>query len=316
MDHEKHLRIQHKLLREIGPIIAAALTEPDVVEIALNPDGQIWVEKMGSGFECRGALSPEAAESLMGTIASCLHTTVTRENPILEGELPIDGSRFEGLLPPVVAKPTFTIRRKASRVFTLEDYVRQGVMSERQQTILVAAVRERQNILIVGGTGSGKTTLTNAIIHEITTQNPDHRLVTIEDTSELQCSARNAVALHTSDTVDMLRLLRATMRLKPDRILVGETRGAEALALLKSWNTGHPGGVATVHANNGLGGLIRMEQLVGEASPSPMQQLIAAAVNFVVVIAKAPGVGRHIPEILCVHGYDPAAQQYQYDRLS
>lgn len=310
---EKKQRIQQKLLREMGPVIASALQETGVVEIALNPDGKIWVEKLGSGFELRGELSAEQAESLMGTIASCLHTTVTRESPILEGELPIDGSRFEGLLPPVVAKPTFTIRRKATRIFTLADYVAQGVITERQRQILLTAVSERKNILIVGGTGTGKTTLTNAIIHAITDIHPDHRIVLIEDTSELQCSAPNAVPLHTSDTVDMLRLLRATMRLKPDRILVGETRGAEALALLKAWNTGHAGGIATVHANDGLGGLIRMEQLVAEATQAPMQQLIAAAVNFVVVIAKSSERGRHVPEILRVTGYDAEAQQYRYD---
>ena len=242
MDSEKKQRIQQKLLRELGPIIGQALINPDVVEIALNPDGKLWVEKMSTGWEEVGEMNAETAESLMGTIASCLHTTVTRENPILEGELPIDGSRFEGLLPPLVAKPTFTIRKKALRIFTLADYVRQKVLTERQREVLVKAICECKNILVVGGTGSGKTTFLNAIIHQISIEHPKHRLILIEDTSELQCSAKNSVPLHTSDTVDMQRLLRATMRLKPSRIMVGEVRGGEALALLKSWNTGHSGG--------------------------------------------------------------------------
>jgi type IV secretion system protein VirB11 len=316
MDGEKQHRIQQKLLREIGPIIGQALLNPDVVEIALNPDGKLWVEKMSTGWEHCGEMTAETAESLMGTIASCLHTTVTRENPILEGELPIDGSRFEGLLPPLVANPTFTIRKKALRIFTLADYVRQKVLTEHQKEVLVKAIVECKNILVVGGTGSGKTTFLNAIIHQISIEHPKHRLILIEDTSELQCSAKNMVPLHTSDTVDMQRLLRATMRLKPDRIMVGEVRGGEALALLKSWNTGHSGGCASCHADDGLGGLLRVEQLISEASKSPMQKLIAKAIHFVVVIKNEPGVGRHIPEILRVTGYDSGVQQYKYDLLT
>lgn len=317
LDGEKALRIQQKLLREVGPIIGGALVEEGVVEIALNPDGVIWIEKLGSGFEKRGEMAAAAAEALMNTIATCLHTTVTRENPILEGELPIDGSRFEGLLPPIVAQPTFTIRRKASRVFTLDEYVSQGVITPEQHALLLTAVDKRQNILVGGGTGSGKTTFTNAIIDSIAKRTPDHRIIIIEDTSEIQCTAPNVATLHTSDTVDMLRLLRATMRLKPDRIIVGETRGAEALSLLKAWNTGHPGGVATVHANNGVGALIRLEQLIAEASPTPMPHLIAQAVNLVAMIERCPGGrGRRLSEILHVTGYDHQACRYTFETLS
>lgn len=317
MDGEKAIRINQKLSRELGPIVGAALVEDGVVEIALNPDGKVWVEKLGAGFEMRGVMEAPAAEALMNTIATCLHTTVTRENPILEGELPLDGSRFEGLLPPIVARPTFTIRRKASRVFTLDDYVTQGVITPDQRALLLAAVDKRENILVGGGTGSGKTTLTNAIIHAIAQRTPEHRIIIIEDTSEIQCAAPNVATLHTSDTVDMLRLLRATMRLKPDRIIVGETRGAEALSLLKAWNTGHPGGVATVHANNGIGALIRMEQLIAEASPTPMPHLIAQAVNLVAMIGRCPGGrGRRLTEILRVTDYDHAAHRYVFETIS
>ncbi len=315
MDGEKAIRINQKLSRELGPIVGAALVEDGVVEIALNPDGKVWVEKLGAGFEMRGVMEAPAAEALMNTIATCLHTTVTRENPILEGELPLDGSRFEGLLPPIVARPTFTIRRKASRVFTLADYVTQGVITPDQHALLLAAVDKRENILIGGGTGSGKTTFTNAIIHSIAERTPEHRIIIIEDTSEIQCAAPNVATLHTSDTVDMLRLLRATMRLKPDRIVVGETRGAEALSLLKAWNTGHPGGVATVHANNGVGALIRMEQLIAEASPTPMPHLIAQAVNLVAMIGRCPG-GRRLTEILRVTDYDHQTHRYVYETIS
>jgi type IV secretion system protein VirB11 len=174
----------------------------------------------------------------------------------------------------VVKAPTFTIRRKASAVFTLEDYERQGIMTAGQRMRIERAVAERENILVGGGTGSGKTTLTNAIIDQMVNASPRHRLVIIEDTAEIQCTAENAVLLRATDTVDMQRLLKATMRLRPDRIIVGEVRG-DALALLKAWNTGHPGGACTVHANHARSGLTRLEQLIAEVSQTPMHALIS-----------------------------------------
>jgi len=311
MDGEKQIRVQQKLLRELGPVITTALQDPSVIEIMLNPDGKLWIEKFGEGCVVGGEMTAQGAEALMGTIASCLQTVVTRESPILEGELPFDGSRFEGLLPPVVARPCFTIRKRASRVFTLTEYVQSGVMTQAQAEILTEAVRSRRNIVVVGGTGSGKTTLVNALIHEISVVTPDHRLLIIEDTAELQCAAANKVILHTSDTVDMLRLLRVTLRKRPDRIIVGEVRGGEALAMLKAWNTGHPGGICTVHANGAEAGLIRIEGLVNEATPgTPQQPLIGEAVNLITVIGKTPQ-GRRLTEILKVDGYDRATDTYR-----
>lgn len=311
MDGEKQIRVQQKLLRELGPVITAALQDPSVIEIMLNPDGKLWIEKLGEGCTIVGEMTASAAEALMGTIASCLGTVVTRESPILEGELPFDGSRFEGLLPPIVARPCFTIRKRASRVFTLAEYVQSGVMTQAQADTLSDAVRTRRNIVVVGGTGTGKTTLVNALIHEISVVTPEHRLLIIEDTAELQCAAANKVILHTSDAVDMLRLLRVTLRKRPDRILVGEVRGGEALAMLKAWNTGHPGGICTVHANDAAAGLIRIEGLVNEATPGTAQQpLIGEAVNLIAVIEKTPQ-GRRLTEILKVDGYDRAQDTYR-----
>jgi len=298
---EKQKRLLRKLRGELGQTVLDALEDPSVIEIMLNSDGSLWIERHG-GMQRVGTMSAPNAESLMGTIADALHTVVTRENPILEGELPLDGSRFEGLLPPIVGHPTFTIRKKASVVFTLGQYVEQGIMTPEQQTAIEAAILRRANILVVGGTGSGKTTLTNAIIDSISTSCPDDRLVIIEDTAEIQCKAENSVILRASVDVDMLRLLRATMRLRPDRILVGEVRGGEALALLKAWNTGHPGGVATIHANGAHAGLIRLEQLIAEATAAAnMAPLIAEAVDLVIAIEKTNG-GRRIKEIIEVSG--------------
>lgn len=300
--NDKFLRVKEKLQRELGQTITQLLTEKDVVEIMLNPDGKLWVERLGQEMQPVGEMVASQAESLMATVASTINTTITSEKPILECELPIDGSRFEALIPPIVSAPTFTIRKKAYKIFTLDDYVNDGIMSSYQKEMIINSVKGRKNILVVGGTGTGKTTLTNAIIEAISAYTPDHRLAIIEDTGEIQCSSKNVVIMRSTEHVSMLRLLKATMRLRPDRILVGEVRGEEALALLKAWNTGHPGGVATVHANDARAGLIRMEQLISEATPAPQQQLIAEAVDVVICIVKSEG-GRKVKEIISVDGY-------------
>jgi type IV secretion system protein VirB11 len=307
---EKQARVREKLLRELGPNIREALADPLVIEVVLNPDGKLWVERLGEEMQVVGAMASSNAESLMATIASSLSTTITRERPVLEGELPTDGSRFEGMIPPVVVRPSFAIRKKASRVFPLAEYVRKGIMTEAQRLGVIDAVKSRRNILVVGGTGTGKTTLLNAIILVISEVSPEHRVVIIEDTVELQCSSKNVVQLRTSDTVTMQGLLRVTMRLRPDRILVGEVRGAEALALLKAWNTGHPGGLATVHANDASSGLLRIKQLIeeglqgGKADP----EVIAEAVGLVVVIQKTSvAPGRRVSEMVRVEGYESGA---------
>ncbi|EDL4521545.1 conjugal transfer protein TrbB [Salmonella enterica subsp. enterica serovar Infantis] len=300
-EHDR--RIAEKLRRELGPQVCALLDDTKVIEIMLNPDGSLWCEWLGQPMERVGTMPKAQAESLMGTVASSLRTHITAANPILECELPLDGSRFEALLPPIVSGPTFTIRKKASIVFTLANYVKSGIMTEAQCDAIKWAVRERKNILVVGGTGTGKTTLTNAIIAEIDAVTPEHRIVIIEDTRELQCSSPNVVPLRAVDHVDMTRLLKATMRLRPDRILVGEARDGSALALLKAWNTGHPGGAATVHANSANAGLIRMEQLVAEATAAPMQALIAEAVDLIIAIEKT-ATGRRIKEVVTVSGHD------------
>jgi type IV secretion system protein VirB11 len=299
---ELQRRLTEKLRRELGSLICGFLVDPDVIEIMLNPDGQIWIDRLGGAMERVGTMTAMQAESLMGTVAASLRTTITRETPYLECELPLDGSRFEALIPPIVSAPTFTIRRKATKVFTLADYVSSRIMTAHQRAAIERAVSERQNILVVGGTTTGKTTLTNAILRAIAEAAPNHRLVVIEDTAELQCTIDNHVMLRTSPNVDQLMLLKFTMRLRPDRICLGEARGPEALALLKAWNTGHPGGVCTIHANNARAGVIRLEQLIAEATPAPMGTLIGEAVNVIVFIANT-AEGRRVKEVLSVKGF-------------
>lgn len=301
-EHDR--RVNEKLRRELGPVVCELLADKTVIEIMLNPDGRLWVERLGADMAVVGTMPASQAESLMGTVASTLKTQITALNPILECELPLDGSRFEALIPPVVSAPTFTIRKKAVKVFTLENYVASQIMTPEQCEAIKDAVKSRRNILVVGGTGTGKTTLTNAIINYMAEAAPQDRIAIIEDTGELQCSADNAVLMRAVDHVDMTRLLKATMRLRPDRILVGEVRDGAALALLKAWNTGHPGGAATVHANSAPAGLIRMEQLVAEATQAPMYALIAEAVDLIVSIEKVAHVGRRIKEVVTVEGHD------------
>ena len=271
----------------------------------LNPDGRLFVERLGQGIEPIGELAPGAAETIIGSVAHALRTEVDASRPIISGELPIGGHRFEGLLPPVVAAPSFSIRRRASRLIPLEDYVRAGVLTRRQATVLRNAIDSRMNIVISGGTGSGKTTLANAVIAEIVSLSPHDRLVILEDTAEIRCAAANALALHTSDTVDMARLLKSTMRLRPDRIIVGEVRDGAALTLLKAWNTGHPGGVTTIHSDNALSALRRFEHLTAEVSQQPMREVIGEAVDLVVSIERA-GHGRRVRDVMHVTGFDGA----------
>lgn len=303
---ETNRRVAETMRRQLGPF-CQMLGERDLIELMLNPDGKVWADHLGRGMSIVGTMGATTAESFIATVASTLRGTVTRDSPLLECELPFEapfeGSRFEAMIPPVVSAPIFTIRRKASAVFTLRDYQDAGILSAHQRTLIEAAVRTRRNILVVGGTGSGKTTLVNAILAEIAAAAPTHRLVIIEDTAELQCTAENVVLLRATDTVTMNRLLKATMRLRPDRIIVGEVRGGEALTLLKAWNTGHPGGVCTVHANSAQSGLLRLEQLIAEASQAPTRDLIADAVDLLVFIEKTDAApGRRVTEIVAVSG--------------
>lgn len=297
-----HDRQSEALRRAMGSEILDPLGDPQVVEIMLNPDGSLWVDRLGAGMQRVASIEPVRALTIVNTIAAMLDAVVTPDRPILECELPLDGSRFEALIPPLVERASFALRKKAALVFALADYVAKGIMTQAQCQAIEDAVADRRNILVSGGTGTGKTTLANAILDAVARVSRDHRIVVIEDTRELQVNAENVVFLRTSDNTDMTRLLRATMRLRPDRIVVGEVRDGSALALLKAWNTGHPGGVGTVHANDASAALIRVGQLIQEAGVPPNPELIAETVNVVVSI-KRIAEGRRIEEVSLVRGW-------------
>jgi type IV secretion system protein VirB11 len=299
-----HHRHQESLYHALGPLIAGALAQSDVVEIMANPDGSLWVDRAGVGRERVGRIEPAAAETTIRLLASHMGETVNPDRPAIAGVLPRSGERFQGVLPPLAERPVFTIRKRASIVFTLDDYVAKGILTAGSAAIIRKAVKERRNILVAGGTGSGKTTLVNAILAEPPFKND--RVVIIEDTKELQCPAEDKVELLTKNTeprVTMTDLVRMTLRLRPDRIIIGEVRGPEALAMLKAWNTGHPGGLATIHANSAADALRRIEDLVGEASQNIPKRSIASAVNLIVFIERTNEMpGRTVRDLLAVKG--------------
>ena len=302
-------RLQRGLTHCLGDMVVTALNDPEVVEVIVNSDGRIWIDRVGRSMECAGHMEESEVARVVSLVASDLDQIVDRDHPYVEGELPLDGSRFTGIMPPAAARAAFSIRKKAGKVFSLQDYVAAAILKPAHADVIRGAVEGRQNILVVGGTGSGKTTLVNAILQEIAHACPNDRLVIIEDTSELQCSSSNYESLHTSAAMSIQALVRLTMRLRPDRIIVGEVRGGEALDLLKSWNTGHPGGVCTVHANSARGGLLRLEQLVAEASTSPMPVLIGEAVDLALFIKRTRSA-RSVSEIAAVSGFDPQTHTY------
>lgn len=301
-DEEVIRRNLEKLRREMGAEIRNAMDNPSVIEIMLNPDGNVWIDKIGSGMELLCDMSPVQSLQMLGTVAHMLGTIINYHNPVVEGELPGDGSRVEGVIPPIVPNPTFNIRKKASAIFSLAEYIKSGRASDEDIRILYEAISARKNILVVGGTGTGKTTFVNAIINEMKSLTPHHRLLILEDTLELQCSMDNFVSMRTSSDKSMQDLLKITMRQRPDRIIIGEVRGKGALDMLKAWNTGHPGGVCTVHANDARAGLLRIEQLISEVSQSPMKELIAEAVDVIAFLVRDPHIGPKLSELVAVDG--------------
>ena len=257
-------RRDESLRRQLGPPLLTAIADDNITDIIVNEDGRVWSEVHGKGLYAAGFWLPESQrESLIGTVAAMLGQVADAEHPIVEGELLIDGIRFEGLMPPVVRHACLAMRKPARILYNLANYITDSIITTAQAEVLRSAIARRDNILIAGATGSGKTTFGGALINEMVEQSdPNERFVTIEDTLEIQCRAQNLVQLHTSENIDLTRLVRATMRLRPDRIIIGEVRGGEALALLKAWLTGHPGGITTIHANNAKSALTRLSSLV------------------------------------------------------
>ena len=300
---EAYARGARMLRTALGPAIGGWLDDASVGEVMLNPDGRLWIDRLAGGLEDTGErLSADDGERIIRLVAHHVGAEVHPGSPRVSAELPGTGERFEGLLPPVVAGPAFAIRRPAVAVFTLGDYVAAGIMAECQAEFLREAVAGRANILVAGGTSTGKTTLVNALLAEVA--KTSDRVVLIEDTRELQCAAPNLVALRTKDgAASLTDLVRSALRLRPDRIPIGEVRGGEALDLIKAWGTGHPGGVGTLHAGSAVGALRRLEQLVQEAVITVPRALIAETIDVIAVLS-GRGSARRLAELARVEGLD------------
>ena len=300
---EARTRRRQMLRTAFGPVIASSLADSRVIEVLVNPDGKLWVERAAEGRSFTGqCLGSAERERIIRLVAAHVRREVGDKAPILSAELPETGERFEGIMPPLAPAPCFAVRKPAEVLYRLADYVAAGIMTSPQAEALARSVRERRNILVVGGTSSGKTTLANALLAEIA--DLDERIVILEDTRELQCAAADCVALRTKPGVASLAdLVRSTLRLRPDRIIVGEVRGGEALDMLKAWNTGHPGGIATVHANSAAAALLRLEQLVQEAVATVPRELIVEAIDIIAFLARAGG-GRRLEALREVTGLD------------
>lgn len=297
-------RRRSMLRTAMGASIAAALADPLTIEVMVNPDGRLRLDKLGQGRVDTGEqLGASEVERIIRVVAAHLRIEVHADNPVLSAELPETGERFEGVLPPVATAPCFAIRKPASVIKRLKDYVADRILTEAQAEILRAAIRDRQNIIVAGGTSSGKTTLVNALLAEIAVA--DERVILIEDTRELQCAAPDCVALRTKPgIVTMGHLVRSTLRLRPDRIIVGEVRGGEALDMLKAWNTGHPGGIATIHANSARAVLYRLEQLIQESVMTVPRALIAETVDLIAFL-QGRGAHRRLETIATVERLGP-----------
>jgi type IV secretion system protein VirB11 len=309
-NQEARERLLQSLHHAMGDVILGAMRDPRVVEIMANPDGKIWVDRVGDGRSWTGEhLHAGAAERILRTLATHAGVSVTAEHPRVSATLPETGERFQGALPPLVAAPTFAIRKRPEVIFPLSGapggYVETGVMTKAQAELIRQAVAARDNIVVAGGTGSGKTTLLNAILAEDAFRRD--RVVIIEDTRELQCAAEDCVQLLTKPgpkPITMADLVYDVLRLRPDRIIGGEIRdGATALNLLKAWNTGHPGGCTSIHANSAHEALTRFEELIGEVSERIPYRAIGQSINLVIFVERTR-TGRRVKEIVQVEEHD------------
>ncbi len=284
---ETQIRRSAALYSALAPLLVF-LNDERVIEIMLNADGAVWIDVVGEGMRRTDVrLSPVDAERMLRLVASEMSFELTSASPALSAKLPPPwNARVQAAIPPIVDAPTFALRKPAGIIFSLDDYVAKGVLNEEHRAALIAAIHSRANILIGGGTGSGKTTFANALLKAIA-HHTDDRVLIIEDTPELQCEAPNKLQILVQPKVHTWRdAVQSAMRYRPDRIIVGEVRDGSALELLKAWNTGHPGGLATIHANDTAAMLDRLCQLIEEVVYPAPRALVAQTINVCIHIRR------------------------------
>jgi len=315
---ESQLRLYEKLCRDLGNTILQSLEVTDINEIMVNPDGKMWIDSSKEGLVQAGELLPQQVYSIIYGVAGIRDFVVSQHHPRLEADLPcykaMKNERFTAQIPPIVSGPSFTIRKRSESIFKMEDYIQTGRMSKRQADVLRDLIKERKNILVCGGPGSGKTTVTNALIIEAINYDKTQRFLILEDLPELQCKALNVVAMLTTNDVSMTALLRSAMRMRPDRILIGEVRGKEALDMLKAWNTGCPGGICTVHANGAEEAIQRILDLSMESGLiAPPLQLLSQTIDAVVSVTRQGNQKGFIHEILSLKRYQNG--KFDFEKL-
>lgn len=292
----------------LGSQFFTYLEEDDVTEIMRNPNGTLWVERVGQGMQRVGTITDAATNNVIKLVSSLLEKETKKDSPLLEGEFPIGGHRFAAQLPPVVSAPAFSIRKKINQTFTLEWYLEQGEMTQRQYQGLIETIKEGENVLISGGTSSGKTTFANAIIVKILELNSQTRILSVEDTYELVVNGENCAQYHTSLEVSQTMLVKTTLRMKPTWLIIGEVRGEEAMDLLVAFNSGHSG-FSTIHANDCMGALIKFQTLASmrNNAPSILGRMIADCTHIVIQMHLDDFTKkRSIKEMKKVEKYDKA----------
>lgn len=294
MARENYIFYKKSIESKIGQLILQKLKDPDIKDISLNPDGSLWEDRIGKGWIKIGTMDNELAKGFLNAVASFMDVRFNYDEPILQGELPnfepFNGERIQAMMPPNTSNYQFTIRKPSIKIMTLLDYVQDGTLKEQLSHAMELGISERKNILIAGGTGTGKTTLANALLEAIARITPNDRLYIIEDTIELRPTSLNCVATRTSPTADMDDLLASALRNAPKRIILGEIRRREAFTFIDALNTGHEGGLATIHANSCIDALYRLENILKKWGFVPNREEIATAINMVIHLKR--GIGR------------------------
>ena len=282
-------RLADLLRQHLGGTVLAALSDPDIEEVYVNPDMRVRTVSRSSGRRNTGAiLGPLEVEAFLRAVATFTGTEVSHEKPCLAAALPQEFGkcRLQGFLPPLTEGPALVIRKPPVRVIQLEEYVDQEVLSPHGFDIILNIVEDRQNVIVAGPTASGKTTLCSAIIAVISRMFPLDRLLILEDTPELLCSAADHLRLRTTDTLTMRHLVRYSLRATPNRIIIGEVRDGAAKDLLDAWITGHPGGCGTVHGEDCDAAVMRLADLAREGAGGVDQMnMVQRAVQYVILIA-------------------------------
>lgn len=306
------------LWKKLGSKIQQGLQDDNVFEIILNPDSSLWFKHKTKGMLPVGKLGEYQANSFAHALAHYENKFLNEKTPYLDATLPFSGERVNVTIPPINQRVSFNIRKKAKLVFTLEHYVESQIITQKQADFLTLAIEQRKNILISGSPASGKTTFANALLDVMAKVVPEgHRVLVLEQVPELQCNVKNLKTMLISEHVTMNRLLWIAMRNSPDRIVIGEVRDGAALDMLKAWNTGCPGGIATIHANSPSAAVQRVLDLACEIVPTPPYALAAEALDIIVQIEEqsAHPAGRIVTEIIEVKGFDSKNKVFQFEKL-